>query len=257
MKLKLFAVLIIVIACSCSHKHDYGKPVMEPSSIVKDLMSFLTYKEDIVRFYEEFTALDSASNIISKSSFLKLLSTGRYLPVKFASNDAAIYYKLDRLEDSVDNDIKTTIENWGSEEYSYYKLEGTDFPDYHFIDMSGKIYTRRSTKGKIIVLKCWFINCLPCVREMPMLNKVREEYSNNNDVLFISLCWDKRKSVDSFLKKNVFEYSTVPDQYKFLTENLALNGYPTHFVINRDGKIVKKSHSYKEMNYTLKKLCLP
>lgn len=257
MKLKLFAVLISVIACSCSHKQDYGKPVMEPSSIVKDLMSFLTYREDNVRFYDEFTALDSASNIISKSSFLKLLSTGRYLPVKSVSNDAAIYYKLDRLGDSVINDIKTTIENWGAEEYSYYKLEGTDFPDYQFTDMNGEIYTRRSTKGKIIVLKCWFINCLPCVKEMPMLNKVKEEYLNNKDVLFISLCWDKRERVDSFLKTNVFEYSTVPDQYKFLTENLALNGYPTHFVIDRDGKIVKKSQHYKEMIYTLKKLCLP
>jgi hypothetical protein len=92
---------------------------------------------------------------------------------------------------------------------------------------------------------------------MPVLNELRQQYLNQKDVLFISLCWDPKNKVESFLKRNSFIYSTVPDQYKFLTENLALNGYPTHFVLNRDGKIVKKTQDYREMVYALKRLSIP
>ena len=91
---------------------------------------------------------------------------------------------------------------------------------------------------------------------MPVLNELRQKYINQKDVLFISLCWDPKDKVESFLKKNTFIYSTVPDQYKFLTETLALNGYPTHFVLNKDGKIFKKTQDNREMIYALKKLAL-
>jgi thiol-disulfide isomerase/thioredoxin len=255
-KLNITFFLLTIIIFSCSQRNNYGKPVADPSAIVKNIMSFLEYRDKNVRLYEEFIGLDTASNIISKEIFLKLLSTGSYLPLKLISDDSKIYYQLNKLDNSVDNDITQTIRYWGLQEYDYYKLEGTEFPDYTLVDMEGNIYNKESTKGKIVVFKCWFISCLPCVKEMPVLNELRQEYIAQKDVLFVSLCWDPRNKVNSFLKKNAFKYSTVPEQYKFLTENLALNGYPTHFVLNRDGKIFKKTQDYREMTYALKKLSL-
>jgi peroxiredoxin len=255
-KLTITFLLLAIFIFSCSQKTNYGKPVEEPSTILKNIMSFLEYKERNIKLYKEFIGLDTSSNIISKEMFLKLLSTGNYLPLKMNSTDSTIYYKINKLDNTVDNDIKTTIKYWGLQEYDYYKLEGTEFPDYKFVDMEGKIYDNNSTKGKIVVIKCWFIACLPCVKEMPVLNEFRQRYLNQKDVLFISLCWDPKNKVESFLKKNAFTYSTVSDQYKFLTENLALNGYPTHFVLNKDGIILKKTQDYREMVYILEKLSL-
>ena len=256
MKFKLLITFFIltIFSHSCTQKSKYGKPVEEPSAIVKNIISFLEYRDKNIKLYQEFIGLDSASNILSKETFLKLLSTGSYLPLKLTTNDSTIYYQLNKLENSVNNDIKTTIKYWGLQEYDYYKLEGTEFPNFKFIDMVGNIYDKASTKGKIVVIKCWFLACLPCVKEMPLLNELRQKYINQKDVLFISLCWDRKNKVDSFLKKNTFIYSTVPDQYKFLTETLALNGYPTHFVLNKDGKIFKKTQDNREMIYALKKL---
>ncbi len=248
--------LLSIIFSSCEQKNKYGKPVAELATVVKNIMSFLEYRDKNIRLYESFIGLDAASNIISKDSFLKLLSTGSYLPLKMTSDDSTVYYKLYKLNDSVDPDITTTIRYWGLQEYDYYKLEGKEFPDYKFVDMDGNIYDKESTKGKIVVIKCWFLACLPCVKEMPVLNELRQKYIAQKDVLFVSLCWDPKNKVNSFLKKNTFRYSTVPGQYKFLTESLALNGYPTHFVLNRDGKIFKKTQDYREMIYALKKLSL-
>jgi thiol-disulfide isomerase/thioredoxin len=119
--------------------------------------------------------------------------------------------------------------------------------------MEGKTYNKQTTKGKILVLKCWFIDCRPCIAEMPALNELKQQYKNRNDILFVSICWDSKKDVEAFLKKPTFNYAVVPDQYKFLTEGLQLNGYPTHFVINKQGFITKKVNDYRGMAYALKK----
>ncbi len=207
-KLTITFFLLTIFIFSCSQKNKYEKPIAEPSTIVKTIMSFLEYRDRNIRLYEEFIGLDTASNIIPKAIFLKLLSTGNYLTLKMTSDDSTIYYKLNKLDNSVDNDIKTTIKYWGLQEYDYYKLEGTEFPEYTFVDMDGKIYDKVTTKGKIVVFKCWFIACLPCVKEMPVLNELRQQYLSQKDVLFISLCWDPKNKVESFLKKNTFIYST-------------------------------------------------
>lgn len=256
-ELPITIFILTIVSYSCAQENKYGKPVEEPSAIVKNIMSFLEYRDKNINLYQEFIGLDSASNIISKEVFLKLLSTGNYLPLKLATNDSAIYYQLIKLEDSVNIDIKTTIKYWGLQEYDYYKLEGTAFPDFKFTDLDGNIYDKTSTKGKIVVIKCWFLACSPCIKEMPVLNELKQKYINQKDVLFISLCWDSKDKVEAFLKKNTFMYATVPDQYKFLTETLALNGYPTHFVLNKDGKIFKKTQDNREMIYALKKLSRP
>jgi peroxiredoxin len=251
---KLILIVISITAYSCTGKRHTPKPIVGPDEITKDYASFLRYQAYDVHFYEDFTGLDTAANVISKGAFLQLLSTGRYLPVKCISGDGTISYELVRLKDSVDPRIPSTIEDWGKEEYGNFQWEGKVIPDFHFTDMDGRTYDKSSTKGKIIVLKCWFVNCTACVKEMPVLNKFRRRYSKNRDVLFLSLCLDARERVDSFLKKTVFEYATIPDQEKFINQDLAVNVYPTHFVIDGEGKVVKKTSSYEEMMYVLEKL---
>ena len=250
----LLIIFLSILFQSCKQHTKYGEPDAEPATITKSLMSFLTYRDTSLKLYQDFTGINSSGNVIAKDSFLNLLSSGTYLPLKLKSNDATIYYQLIKLNDSVDNDIKTTIKYWGLQEEEYYKLEGKDFPDFKFVDINGNTYDNNSTRGKIVVFKCWFLDCLPCIKEIPLLNELRLKYINRNDILFISLCWDSKTEVQDFLKKKEFNYVTVPGQYKFLTDTLLVNAYPTHFVLNKDGKIVIKTEDYRALSYALKKL---
>ena len=257
MKMKLsFSLLLLTLLfvfISCNSKATDMKPVEEPSVILKSITSFLNYREQHVKLYEDFNGMDSASKFISKKAFLKLLSTGEYLPLRMISKDSTPCYKLYILDSSVQEEIRTTIKWWGLEEYDYYNVEGKELPNYKFEDMEGRIYTNQNTKGNILVVKCWFLDCPPCVREIPALNQLKREYSNRKDILFVSLCWDSKKDVEKFLKTTEFNYAIVPDQYKFLTEKLQLNAYPTHFVINKLGIITIKTHELRALTYALKK----
>jgi peroxiredoxin len=231
----------------------YGEAIEAPAAILKDASSFWTYQWKNIQLHKPFTALDTASNIISKEVFMSSLSTGKYLPLKLTTTDSSTYYQLYSLNKTVNRETRELIKRWSLQIYEDYKAEGTAFPDYTFVDLEGNIYNKENTKGKTLVVKTWFIRCEPCVKEMPALNNLKQQYKDQKDVLFVSLCLDAENDIKAFLKKKSFDYAIVPEQDKFIEESLKVNAYPTHFVINRQGKIVNKTTDYKVMAYALKK----
>ncbi|PQA59561.1 TlpA family protein disulfide reductase [Siphonobacter curvatus] len=244
----LMAVLLFM--SSCQDQPVHRKPVEKPAVILKDLMSFLKYRQQHVKLYETFNAVDSAQQTISRVQFLKQLATGRYLPLRLQSQDQP-YYQLYPVEAKVEKDIKNTLKFWGEMEQADAQAEGKSLPDFTFVDMQGNRYTNQNTKGKIVVVKCWFLGCLPCIQEMPALNELKKMYENRKDILFVSPCWESRSKVEAFLKKTKFDYAVAPDQYNYLTDQLHLSGYPTHFVINKQGLISLRSNDYLAMAYVL------
>lgn len=248
-----FLLLWILTSSSCTPKHNYGNPLVSPDTIMKNMMAFLSYREKNVMLSEDFTALDPASEIISKETFLQLLSSGEYLPLRLDSKDSSSYYQLYKLSASDNADIRTTLKSWGSQAFALYKLEGTKFPVFNFVDLAGRVYSNETSKGKILVLKCWYIGCTYCVKEMPALNEMVNLYKNRKDVLFVSLAFDTQEALTTFLKKRTFTYAIVPDQKDYITDVLKVHMYPTHFIVNKQGIIAKVVNDEKALATALKK----
>jgi peroxiredoxin len=95
-------------------------------------------------------------------------------------------------------------------------MEGLPLPDYSFLDLAGSIYDKNTMNGKLLVIKCWFINCIPCVAEMPKLNDMVSQYKYRDDVVFLSLAFDKVKELQIFLKKTKFKYQVVADKEYYM-----------------------------------------
>ncbi len=243
-------VMLLIQACTTTDK----QPVVEPDRILKDAASFWAYKQTYVLLYEDFQAFDNQLKPITRDAFLQTLSTGRYLPLRVRSADKITRYQLYPLPDRVDKTLKALLRQWATSEYAYYLVEGKPLPDYHFVDMDGKVYTRQSTKGKILVLKCWFVHCVACIAEMPALNELKQQYKHRDDVLFVSLCLDSADKVAAFLKKTRFDYATVPAQTDYLEEKLKIGSYPMHLVINKEGLISKQVDNYQGVAYILDKM---
>jgi thiol-disulfide isomerase/thioredoxin len=110
-------------------------------------------------------------------------------------------------------------------------------------DMSGAEFDSKELKGKIVVLNFWFINCLPCQMERPYLNELVKEYAANDNIVFLAIALDNKPALDSFLKKNPFDYHVIPDGRAIANEN-KVEGYPTHVILNKEGKIVFSTVSY-------------
>lgn len=218
---------------------NLGLPVMPVSAILKDFGSFWEYYSGKVELYEDFTAIDQKGDTITKEQFLNQLNTGRYFPLVLTSKPATLSYKLHKIPASADRNIAAYMEQFSAQELAFLKLEGKKIPKFNFRDVDGKLYTSENTKGKIVLFKCWFIGCVACVKEMPALNELVEKYKDRNDILFISLAMDSKEKLQKFLTTTKFDYATVPDQASYMADKLKVSVYPTHFLIDKEGVLVR------------------
>ena len=207
-------------------------------ALQKDFDTWWKYTYNNINLSEDFIGLDVDSSIIKKADFLYRLTSGRVIPLKVMVRDSVSYYKLYPINEA-QADIKSTMKQKAVAEIERFEMEGQVMPRYNFSDISGKKYSTSSTKGKIVVLKCWYIGCVACIEEFPEVNKLVDSYKDRDDILFVSLAMDPKKELVGFLKTNKLKYATVPNVKDFMQHQMNINSYPTHILIDRTGKIVK------------------
>lgn len=249
MKKNILTTLLILISImiSCLEKIDYDQPNIDIKSLERNYMKWWTYHNNNISLSSNFKAFDNSLNLISKEDFLKKLISGNFIPLKLISKDSIAYYKLFKLSQLANKSIKGTIIQVSSIAYKHFKMEGKIFPNFNFTDLKGIKYNNKNTKGKILVLKCWFINCKPCIAEFPKLNNLVEQNKYNKDIIFISLAFDSEENLKKFLLTKPFEYNVVPNQKEFMENILNVNTYPTHFIIDKNGKIKKVVNTVDEL----------
>nr|WP_199000750.1 TlpA disulfide reductase family protein [Flavobacterium sp. ASV13] len=253
MKKSIIIVITLLITTISFSQNKFGNPEADPIQIQKNFSDWSAYQSKNIMLSRDFTALDPLSKEISKESFLDQLANGNFIPIRLKSEDGIYYYKLFKIQPNSDTSIKATINQIGFDAYKNYKMEGTAFPPFSFKDLNGNLVTNESMKGKIIVIKCWYIHCTPCIREFPQVNKLIEEYKDRKDILFISLAEDSAAQLKTFLARKPLPYSVIPDMKVYMNEALQLNSFPTHFILNKEGLIAKVLPNFESLEVALAK----
>jgi thiol-disulfide isomerase/thioredoxin len=137
--------------------------------------------------------------------------------------------------------------------------DGKLAPEVTFKDLHGKDATLAQYKGRVVLVNFWATWCDPCYIEIPWLIEMQQKYEAKGfTVLGISMDEEGKAAVDPFLAKERFNVNgqKLPMNYPIVIGNDevadkfgGLLGYPTSFLISRDGKIVKKVQgliSYEE-----------
>jgi peroxiredoxin len=244
---------MIVVLISCNEEPKTRGYDTDPKLLTKDFTQWWNYYNRHIILSTDFLPLDTAAHPITKEAFLKELTTGNYIPIRLITTDTIQSYQLYKLSKSDIADIKPVIKRECEEQYEHFKKEGTAIPAFNFTDLNGNVYNNENTKGKYLVLKCWYISCLLCNQEIPALNVLQNKYKDRKDILFVSLAWDSKDSLVKFLAHTPFSYAVVPDQESFSNGELRVTGYPAHFIINKQGIIKKEVFKEKELEIALKK----
>ena len=246
----LLAFLITIVSFGQTKS---GNPEIDPIQIQKNFSEWSVYQSKNIMLSRDFVALDFLSKEISKETFLSELTNGNFIPIRLKSEDSFYYYKLFQIEPNSDTSIKATINQIGFDALKNYKMEGTAFPKFSFKDLNGNEVSNETMKGKIIVIKCWYIHCTPCIREFPQVNRLTEEYKDRKDILFISLAEDSPEQLKAFLARKPLSYAVIPDMKIYMNETLDLNAFPTHFILNKEGLIAKVLPNFESLEVALAK----
>lgn len=115
-------------------------------------------------------------------------------------------------------------------------------PSFALLDLSGNKVSIGDLKGKVVVVDFWATWCGPCKASFPGMQKMVNKYSSNTDVKFIFVdTWErgdnKEKNAGDFIASNKYSFHVLMDNDDKVVADYKVDGIPTKFVIDKEGKI--------------------
>jgi len=109
--------------------------------------------------------------------------------------------------------------------------------------LTGNEFDINTLKGKVVLIDFWGIWCGPCVKEMPKVKMFYEKYKDKLVVLGIN-SGDSKEKIQEFVSEKGYEWQQLLSDKKNTPDNFVnrfnVQGFPTKFIIDRQGNIVKR-----------------
>ncbi|MCP1301462.1 TlpA family protein disulfide reductase [Chryseobacterium sp. S0630] len=119
---------------------------------------------------------------------------------------------------------------------------GQKIPDIYF-DKQNKLTSEDFKKYKLTFIDYWSTTCAPCIKGMPEIVKLYNEYKDQN-VNFITITDEQKPNrmevAKNILKKNNANWINFFDVNKDFQKKVNATNYPIHFIIDENGKIIAR-----------------
>ncbi|MBC7653125.1 MAG: TlpA family protein disulfide reductase [Oligoflexus sp.] len=109
-----------------------------------------------------------------------------------------------------------------------------------FKGQDGETISLNDLKSKVVFINFWATWCPPCIAEMPAINKMKQHFKDDNNVVILMVDADNnlKKSVQ-FMKRKKYDLSVFLPATS-IPENMFQSSLPTTLVIDKKGQIVFK-----------------
>jgi peroxiredoxin len=116
---------------------------------------------------------------------------------------------------------------------------GEPAPAFTTKSLDGDYVALADYRGQVVLLNVWATWCDPCIRELPELKRMHEQLHDKGFTV-IGLNTDVRgklSAVKAMVIRNQLPFPTWIDFESKSQVTFKLNGYPTSFLIDRQGNI--------------------
>lgn len=119
-------------------------------------------------------------------------------------------------------------------------------PDFQLVNEKEKQFTKNDLKGKIALIDFWFTGCTGCLKMVPELKKIEEEFKNDSNIVFVSISTDKDKQQwQASLKQAKYTTGSAINLYTggqgarhSIIKEYNITGYPELYLLDMEGKII-------------------
>lgn len=261
MKKLLFLSILVGSLIGCSPSNNSKSEDVIQSNPNKNVQSYQKSQNNVV-------FRDSKGNILNQSQRDSLVNaitvqTLRTINKETGNTEYILFEKYEDLRGYIDDSI---IDNL-IEEATILKTQGRgaliqkrvaddwlnkEIPNGEILLIDGSTKELNSFKKNLMVLNFWYINCGPCIEEMPDLNQLVKEYEDQ-PINFLALTFDTVEDVKNLLLSTAFDYEigSISREFMFQFTPVA----PTHFIVDQRG-VVKEIlvGAYPDIKQRLKDL---
>ncbi len=116
-------------------------------------------------------------------------------------------------------------------------------PTFELESLQGGNFSSKAVAGKVALVDFWATWCQPCIEEIPFWNQLQQRYGGRGfTVLGITVQSGWASDIRSDIEKSKLDikYPTVVGNEKVAEEFGGVLGFPTTFLVTRDGQIYKR-----------------
>ena len=117
-------------------------------------------------------------------------------------------------------------------------LTGQVAVDFKLKALDGKEFSLQDLKGKFVLLDFWATWCIPCRRDLPVIEKLHQEFHRKGLVVLGVNADEEVESVNDFLPTAKLTYPILLAADSGIVPNYSVKAFPTVVLIDADGKIV-------------------
>ncbi|HYC57110.1 MAG TPA: TlpA disulfide reductase family protein [Candidatus Binatia bacterium] len=121
------------------------------------------------------------------------------------------------------------------------KLSDGDLaPDFILQSLDGKTRKLSIYRGQVVLVNLWATWCPPCIEEMPLLNRIAEQYKDRGLIVLGVAGDDDVSRVQEFVERTPLKFEILLDPDGAIGTQYGITGYPETFFVDREGRIRDK-----------------
>ncbi len=130
--------------------------------------------------------------------------------------------------------------------YAFADLAIGDIPpNYLGIDSDGNKVDLEDHKGKVIIISFWASWCGPCIKELPVLEKIQQKVGTDK-IKVIAVNFKESKAQYRAIKEHLssLQLTLTHDKRGSIGNKYGVEAIPNLFIIGKDGKLVFHNVGY-------------